>query len=755
MAYESLRAARNFASNGKEDECADQLASLVRTLDELRAGRSLGAPVHPWRTTNVCAEVSALARDAARYLDGRREGLVVALSCLDEAYFKLYYNCSLLPRPTGGKKSKGGKKNRASRSVPSPSAHFAGLLTDEHRAAASLLLSSISGTSVCARVGRFLGEAGEGGFGGGGGGSGGGGGGGGGSGGSGGGGGGRGNSGGGSTSSSNPLLRLWALRFLETAALFGGDGKVPPTPRSASAAAASAPAPADDDWPGQSKASPPLCGDLSLRRWRDACRDWPAHVYAYAVPTREALLAVLCPSLDFCDGDGDGDDDGGGKGGRSAPHSSSSTPSGLVVECGAGTGYWASLLKQEAGQEAEVVALDISPTTRGAGREGGKKRASPSGGFNEYHGACPAFTEVLRGGPSAVAELTARHKQSECTLFLCYPPPGDAMALRALRAFGGIRVAHVGEFQGTTGTVGFEEELCRDFYLAREVPLPQFGNTANALTIWRRRRRRRVGGGGGGGAGGAGGGRKGDRPPRPHPGLRCLACGLMLGEGGGSGDCGGGSSDRAAVRRCSFSRSLCFCSTACASEPSARREWRAELALRFAVAAPGTCLGIGNDSDNDNDKDADNAYHRDLSHPLRWWRRKAASYGAPRPQCAESGFKAAAPKAKEKKQKKQEKQKTQKTQKKQKKTKKGKDEKKKQATERELETQNAKGTGQGKKRKRSTAESPTTSVSPKKRARRRLKALKKARAAGDDELRMLFQTLDAETFLEATKDLVG
>ena len=131
----------------------------------------------------------------------------------------------------------------------------------------------------------------------------------------------------------------------------------------------------------------PIADDL-LEQWRHNCRDWLARLYAFAVPNKAALdeLATVSP----------------------------------IVEVGAGTGYWASLLRS---QGVDVVAYDsIPPSSEDSSnasfgrRRSKQKRGSPT--MNEYHGAAAQFTEVLRGS----ADMLGSASDASHALFLCYPP---------------------------------------------------------------------------------------------------------------------------------------------------------------------------------------------------------------------------------------------------------------------------------------------------------------------------------------------
>lgn len=195
----------------------------------------------------------------------------------------------------------------------------------------------------------------------------------------------------------------------------------------------------------------PLCPDKTLRLWRDNCREMLTHLYAYAVPNAAALELL----------------------GRFSP----------VIEMGAGTGYWAHMMRERG---VDIVAYDVAPPSP-------DHKAK-----NEYHGQLPCWTSVGMGGP----ELLSHHPGR--TLFLCYPPPhhtihpakgasSDApaaatmdMSLRCLQVYTGKYVVHVGEWDGTTGSTAFQDALMGSFVVVERVGLPNWGNTAYDLTVWRR-----------------------------------------------------------------------------------------------------------------------------------------------------------------------------------------------------------------------------------------------------------------------------
>lgn len=110
---------------------------------------------------------------------------------------------------------------------------------------------------------------------------------------------------------------------------------------------------------------------------------------------------------------------------------------GPLIEIGAGTGYWASLIEQRGG---DVVCFDKHP---------------PQGITSDeanWHAAQKPFHPVAQGGPDDAARYPER------TLFLCWPPYDDPMGADAIAAYyeaGGRQVAYIGEPGG--GCTGDDE----------------------------------------------------------------------------------------------------------------------------------------------------------------------------------------------------------------------------------------------------------------------------------------------------------
>jgi hypothetical protein len=163
-------------------------------------------------------------------------------------------------------------------------------------------------------------------------------------------------------------------------------------------------------------------------------RRWAlSSVYAFAIPTDEALALIAS--------------------------------FGPVVEIGAGTGYWAMLLRSRG---CDVLAYD----ELGAAWEG-------------WFPAGTTYTEVEKGDVDKAAEHADR------TLLLVWPPYASTMVLDALTAYreaGGRRLIYVGEpHGGCTGDDGFHEALDADWAETHKLTIPQWLEISDYLAVYERR----------------------------------------------------------------------------------------------------------------------------------------------------------------------------------------------------------------------------------------------------------------------------
>lgn len=175
--------------------------------------------------------------------------------------------------------------------------------------------------------------------------------------------------------------------------------------------------------------------DLKLAETIIKTRDRLVSKYSWAIPTEEALreIAKLSP----------------------------------LVEMGAGTGYWAMLLKK---MGADVIPYDRSPP-------GSLK--SLASACNPWHVGSKQHTKILHGTPKMLKV------HSDRTLFLCWPPRGS-MALECLKHWSGDNLVYVGEFGEQMADLKFHERLGLEFSLQHTVALPNWPGVHDAVTIWRR-----------------------------------------------------------------------------------------------------------------------------------------------------------------------------------------------------------------------------------------------------------------------------
>jgi hypothetical protein len=130
-----------------------------------------------------------------------------------------------------------------------------------------------------------------------------------------------------------------------------------------------------------------------------------------------------------------------------------------LVEMGAGTGYWAWLIRQAGG---DVLAFDRYP---------------PPDRRNRWHAGERQWTEVQPGG----ARRLVHHRDR--TLFLCWPPDDEPMAMDSLRSYGGSRVVYVGEpAGGADGASEFLRELDR-WNLVETLDIPQWEGIRDQLFV--------------------------------------------------------------------------------------------------------------------------------------------------------------------------------------------------------------------------------------------------------------------------------
>jgi hypothetical protein len=140
---------------------------------------------------------------------------------------------------------------------------------------------------------------------------------------------------------------------------------------------------------------------------------------------------------------------------------------GPLIEIGAGTGYWASLLRHDF--NVDILAFDKHPPHY-LRRE------------NKFHRETSSWIEILEGGPEMVAKHSGR------TLFLCWPPYSNPMAADCLKHYRGKRLVYVGEDDGgCTGDWEFHRIIESEFVRVDCVYIPQWFGIHDQMMIYKRK----------------------------------------------------------------------------------------------------------------------------------------------------------------------------------------------------------------------------------------------------------------------------
>ena len=134
-----------------------------------------------------------------------------------------------------------------------------------------------------------------------------------------------------------------------------------------------------------------------------------------------------------------------------------------LIEVGAGTGYWASLLRK---MDVDIMAFDSHPPKPGS--------------KNDWHQEHQTWTAVEQGDCGVIVKHPGR------TLFLCWPPYDDSMATDCLHAYHGNHLAYVGEHGGCTANEEFFELLEQQWKEIESVDIPQWDGMHDYLAIYER-----------------------------------------------------------------------------------------------------------------------------------------------------------------------------------------------------------------------------------------------------------------------------
>ena len=134
-----------------------------------------------------------------------------------------------------------------------------------------------------------------------------------------------------------------------------------------------------------------------------------------------------------------------------------------IVEVGAGTGYWAYVLRQ---MGVEIVCFDLHPVEKGN---------------NRHHRDVTSWTHIRKGYSTAARDYPDR------VLFLSWPPWKVPMASRALASYKGEKLIYVGQPSGgLTGDERFHETLARSWRLVDRLRLRNFKGIQDSLYLYER-----------------------------------------------------------------------------------------------------------------------------------------------------------------------------------------------------------------------------------------------------------------------------
>lgn len=154
-----------------------------------------------------------------------------------------------------------------------------------------------------------------------------------------------------------------------------------------------------------------------------------------------------------------------------------------LVEVGAGTGYWAWLLRK---MGVDILPYDLRPP-RTAAHANDFHRWAPS----DSKGRIIPSQQVVGTCWTPVSTASARRAASlhpDRTLMLCWPPYDKPMAHQALQAYRGECVAYIGESQGgATADDAFHDLLEAEWDEVQSVSIPQWEGIHDALLVYRRK----------------------------------------------------------------------------------------------------------------------------------------------------------------------------------------------------------------------------------------------------------------------------
>lgn len=130
-----------------------------------------------------------------------------------------------------------------------------------------------------------------------------------------------------------------------------------------------------------------------------------------------------------------------------------------IVEIGAGTGYWAKLIKQAGGVIKAYDSFEWEDIKVGR------------------------YFPVLEGSYEKLETVSKDH-----TLFLCWSPYAEPLAYNCVKSFKGKYLIDVGEgIGGCTGDDAYHKYVAENFEEVEEVEIPRWEGIHDRLTVYKRK----------------------------------------------------------------------------------------------------------------------------------------------------------------------------------------------------------------------------------------------------------------------------
>lgn len=134
-----------------------------------------------------------------------------------------------------------------------------------------------------------------------------------------------------------------------------------------------------------------------------------------------------------------------------------------IIEIGAGTGYWAAMLRARG---VDVLAVDSTPVESGLN--------------HSYTQAAHSFTDIINTDETVVMNYPDR------TLFICWPPDFSPMACSALCHYTGKHFILIGE-SDNSGQAELHSRLEQQWQLVDSADIPQWGGMHDWLQVYERK----------------------------------------------------------------------------------------------------------------------------------------------------------------------------------------------------------------------------------------------------------------------------